>query len=211
MKIALINGSPKCKESASGALISDFLACAYEKCDCEEIVMNKPKVTEEMSAALRECEAWVFFYPLYVDGVPGHLLSCLKALEKMKDEFGEKYVYAVSNCGFYDGRQAEWSLEIMKHWSKRAGHVFGGGIGVGGGGALTALLHLKPGDKPKSKIDRSLNFLLEKILEENSFDNIYANVSIPRAIYKMAAEHGWGKMLVKNGKKRSDISSIPNE
>lgn len=209
MKIALINGSPKCRDSASGALISDFLACAYEKCDCIEVSMNKPKLTDDVLASLRECDAWVFFYPLYVDGVPGHLLSCLKVLEKMKDELGEKYIYAVSNCGFHDGRQAEWSLEIMKHWSKRAGQTWGGGIGVGGGGALTAMLHMKPGDKPKSKIDKSLNFLLEKIFEEMSFENIYANVSLPRAIYKAAAEYGWGRSLVKNGKKKSDISSIP--
>ncbi len=211
MKVALINASPKCKESASGALISDFLACAYEKCDCIEIKMNRSALTDEAVASLCECEAWVFFYPLYVDGVPGHLLSCLKALQRLKDEIGERYVYAVSNCGFFDGRQCEWSLDIIKNWSKRAGHVFGGGIGVGGGGALTTLLHLKPGAKPKSKIDKSLNFLLEKILEENYFENIYANVSIPRAIYKMAAERGWDKMLIKNGKKKRDISTIPNK
>ena len=69
---------------------------------------------------------------------------------------------------------------------------------------------MKPGAKPKSQVDKGLNFLLQKILEENYFDNFYTHVSIPRAIYKMAAEHGWGKSLVKNGKKRKDISSIPN-
>jgi hypothetical protein len=209
VRIALINGSPKCKESASGALITDFLACAHEKCDCVEIKMNKSKLPDDAINILSGCEAWVFFYPLYVDGVPGHLLSCLKELEKAKDLFVGKYIYAVSNCGFYDGSQCEWSLDVIKHWSCRCGFVFGGGIGVGGGGALTVLLNMKPGDKPKSKIDKSLNFMLEKILEENYFDNFYANISIPRAIYKMAAEHGWGKSLVKNGKKRKDIASIP--
>lgn len=209
MRIAIINGSPKCKESASGALISDFLACAYEKCDCIEIKMNKPKLDEGIMDDLAECEAWVIFYPLYVDGVPGHLLSCLKLIENNKDSFGEKYIYAVSNCGFYDGRQCKWSLDIIKHWTRRCGFVYGGGIGVGGGGALTALLHMKPGDKPKSKIDKDLDHLLKKILEENSFENLYANISLPRAIYKMAAEFGWGRSLVKNGNKRKDIGRIP--
>lgn len=210
MKAALINGSPKFKESASGALISDFLAGAYKKCDCVEIKMNKPELTDGVVDILAECSVWVFFYPLYVDGVPGHLLSCFKELEENKDAFGEKVIYAVSNCGFYDGRQCEWSLDIIKHWSRRCGFIYGGGIGVGGGGALTAFLNMKPGDKPRSKIDKALDFLLQKILEENVFDDFYTNVSIPRAIYKMAAEHGWGKSLVKNGKKRKDISSIPN-
>ena len=211
MRIALINASPKCKDSASGALINDFLACAYEKCDCDVLQMNKPKLSDDTVETLKNCDAWVFFYPVYVDGVPGHILSCLKALEALKDDIGQKYVYAVSNCGFYDGRQGEPSIEVLGHWSKRAGHFFGGGVGIGGGGALAALLRMKPGDKPKSKIDKSLNFLLEKVLEENFFENIYANVSLPRAIYKMAAEYGWGKTLVKNGKKRKDISAIPGE
>ena len=209
MKIAIVNGSPKCKESASGALISDFLACAYERCDCVNVRMNKTKLTDDTVRALSECEAWVFFYPLYVDGVPGHLLSCLKELEKLKEGFGEKYVYAVSNCGFYDGGQCKWSLEIIKHWANRCGFVYGGGIGVGGGGALTAMLHMKPGDKPKSKIDKGLNYLLERVLEENSFESIYANISLPRAIYKMVAEYGWGRSLVKNEKKRKEIGHIP--
>ncbi len=209
MKIALINGSPKCKESASGALISDFLSCAYEKCDCVEIKMNKPKLTDDVIETLAECEVWVFFYPTYVDGAPGHLISCFTEIEKNKDKFGEKYIYAVSNCGFYDGKQCEWALEIARHWSRRCGFTFGGGIGVGGGGALTVLLNMKPGDKPKSKIDKSLNYLLEKILEENSFENFYTTISLPRAIYKAAAELGWGNSLVKNGKKRRDISNIP--
>ena len=211
MRIALVNGSPKCKDSASGALISDFLACAHEICDCVEIKMNKAKLDEEAVDRLAECEAWVFFYPLYVDGVPGHLLSCLKALERLKDRYGVRYIYAVSNCGFFDGRQCEWSLDVIKHWSRRCGFEFCGGIGIGGGGALTTLLNMKPGDKPKSKIDKALDLLLKRILEESSFENFYANISIPRAVYKLAAEYGWGRALVKNGKKRSDISAIPQK
>jgi len=133
VRIALINASPKCKESASGALINDFLACAYEKCDCSVVVMNKAKISEDAVEVLKSCEAWVLFYPVYVDGVPGHILSCLKTLESLRDDIGQKYVYAVPNCGFYDGRQCEPSIEVINHWSKRAGHFFGGGVGVGGG------------------------------------------------------------------------------
>lgn len=209
MRIALINASPKCKESASGALIKDFLACAYGKCDCTVVAMNKSKITEDVIETIKACEAWVVFYPIYVDGVPGHILSCLKTLENMREEIGQKFVYAVPNCGFHDGRQCEPSIEVIGHWSKKAGHIFGGGVGIGGGGALTAVLHMKPGEKPKSQIDKSLSFLLEKILEEKNFDNIYASVSIPRAIYKMIAEFGWGKSLRKNGKKRKDIKFVP--
>ena len=43
----------------------------------------------------------------------------------------------------------------------------------------------------------------------DTFENIYANVSLPRAIYKAIAELGWGNSLVKNGKKRKDIGFTP--
>lgn len=210
MRIALINASPKVKESASGALINDFLACAHGKCECEVVVMNKPTVTDEMLETLKSCESWVIFYPVYVDGVPGHILSCLKTLEGAKDEIGQKRIYAVSNCGFHDGKQCEPSLEVISHWSKKSGHIYCGGLGVGGGGALFALLNMKPGDKPKSKIDKSLDFLLKNVIAKNIFENIYANVGIPRAIYKLIAELGWGRSLVKNGKKKKDIGFVPN-
>lgn len=209
MKIALINGSPKIKNSASGALISNLIACAHEKCECVEIKMHFPKLTEEAVDRLHECEAWVFFYPLYVDGVPGHLISCLEVLEEIKEEFGSRRIYAVSNCGFHDGSQCEWSLDVIKHWTRKCGFEFGGGIGVGGGGALTFLLHMAPGDKPKSKLDKGLNFMLEKMLCEESFDNFYVRGSLPRAIYKKIAEIGWGRSLVKNGRKKKDIGRIP--
>lgn len=209
MRIALINASPKFKDSASGALINDFLACAQGKCECSVITMNKPSLTEEVLASLGKCEAWVFFYPVYVDGVPGHILSCLKLLEERKNELGGRNIYAVPNCGFHDGRQCEPSLEVIGHWSRRAGNTFCGGIGVGGGGALTALLRMKPGEKPRSAVDKALDLLLQNILEQKFNEIIYASVGMPRALYKTIAEIGWGMTLKKNGKKRKDISATP--
>jgi hypothetical protein len=209
VRIALINASPKIKESASGALINDFLACSHEKCECTVITMNKPTVTEEMTETLKSCEAWVFFYPVYVDGVPGHVLSCLRQLEARKNELSGKNIYAVPNCGFYDGKQCEPSIEVISHWSRRAGNSFGGGVGIGGGGALTALLRMKPGSKPRCAIDKSLFLLVNSILEKKAIENIYESVAMPRALYKLIAEIGWSMTLKKNGKKRKDIAATP--
>ena len=95
MKIALINGSPKHKKSASGFLSSLVKKLAEQKCECFEIKMNKPEPTSESVAKLCECDAWIVFYPLYVDGVPSHLVSCLKFLEDRKESFDKKRIYAV--------------------------------------------------------------------------------------------------------------------
>lgn len=209
MKIALINGSPKHKNSASGILASLVKRLAKEKCECAEIKMNQTEPTAESVAVLRECGAWIIFYPLYVDGVPSHLLSCLKFLENCKETFGIKRIYAVSNCGFHDGQQCEWSLEVISHWSRHMGFDFCGGIGLGGGGAVPEVYATPAGEAITSNYTKAMKKMIGKVLEQKSFENFYASINLPRFIFKLAAERGWGRSLVKNGKKRSDIGHIP--
>ncbi len=209
MKVALINGSPKHKNSASGFLSSLAKKLADQKCECVEIKMNKPEPTSDSLTALCECEAWIVFYPLYVDGVPSHLVSCLKFLEEHKDMFDKKRIYAVSNCGFHDGQQCEWSIEIVSHWSRHMGFDFCGGVGLGGGGAVPELANTSISRACTSTYTKALKRLINEVTEQKAFENYYASINIPRFVFKFAAELGWGKKLVKNGKKRSDIGNIP--
>ena len=209
MKIALINGSPKHKNSASGILAEQFAKLAKDNCECFEIKMNRFEPTEEMFSMLGQCDTWILFYPLYVDGVPGHFVSCLEAIEKSGYDFGEKSIYAVSNCGFYDGRQCEWSLDIIRNWSRRTGFTFLGGIGFGGGGAVPEVYDTLIGRIITSTYLKALKYLVQKVLAKDNFENFYASINMPRFVLKLAAEIRWGRTLVKNGKKKKDISYIP--
>lgn len=209
MKLALINGSPKAGESASEALIKGFVKFVRNKIECVEVKLNKQDITDEKLEILSDCDAWLFFFPIYVDGVPGHLVSCLKKLESLKDRIGNKFVCAVTNCGFSDGEQGELSMNIVKHWSRKAGHTWGGGIGIGEGGALPELLNHKLYQYPKILIGGKFKKLAEYIKERHQFDNIYINGGLPMIFYKLAVERYWGKRLRENGKKRKDISYAP--
>jgi hypothetical protein len=209
MKIALINGSPKYKNSASGILSSIFKRISYESCECVEVKMNQPTPSAESVAMLCECNTWIIFYPLYVDGVPSHLVSCMKFLEERKGSFNEKRIYAVSNCGFHDGRQCEWSLEVIAHWARHMGFEFCGGIGLGGGGAVPEVYGTPIGGAVTSNYTKALKRLLGEALEQKSFENFYASINLPRFVFKLAAERGWGRSLVKNGRKKKDIGNIP--
>ena len=40
------------------------------------------------------------------------------------------------NCGFYEGIQAEFALDILRNWSLKTGLIWSGGIGIGGGGGF---------------------------------------------------------------------------
>ena len=209
MKIALINASPKLKASASGVLAQSLAFYAKGKCETVIVDMHKPMISEMAIEQLKECDSWVIFFPLYVDGVPGHIIPCLQTLEGLKNEIGEKFVCAVSNCGFYEGIQARYSLDIIRNWTRKAGHVYGGGVGIGGGGGVTTLMKPRAGAKPFTKIERSLANLLNKAMKKECFENNYPSIWIPRWIYKFAGERGWYRDLARNGKKKEDIKYIP--
>ena len=82
MKIALINGSPKVNKSSSGALLEDLKYYLNGKTEIVECEMHVNSAYEKVLDELNTAEAWVFAYPLYVDGIPGHLLSFLAWLEE---------------------------------------------------------------------------------------------------------------------------------
>lgn len=105
MKVALINGSPKISGSASSAILQDLrsLLEADSNAICE-YHFRKPVVSPTAVAALSDSDVLVFAFPLYVDGIPSHLLSCLVQLEQSLAKVNREItVYAVANCGFYEG------------------------------------------------------------------------------------------------------------
>lgn len=209
MKIALINGSPKVNNSASGALLTDLTGYFSKETEIIECSIHKPALSENKIKELLEAEVWVFAYPLYVDGIPGHLLSCLVQLEEICLHHPKIHVYGIVNCGFYEGIQAEFALKLLQNWCIKTGFVWGGGIGVGGGGGLAMMPKMEPGQGPKAPIDKSLNALAEKILQCQTQENCYVSVAFPRFLYQMGAQIGWRQMIKKNGGKKRDLNKKP--
>lgn len=208
MKVALINGSPKVKSSASGTLLEDLRAC-LEETEVMEFGLHTDAVTREEAETLHQADVLVFSFPLYVDGIPGHLLSCLAGLEEMCCKNREIRVYGIVNCGFYEGIQAETALQVLENWCARAGYVWGSGVGVGGGGGLTQMPKTKSGHGPREPIDRALKELADAICARQPQNNQYVSVAFPRFLYKLAAQTGWRQMVKANGGKAGDLGKRP--
>lgn len=132
MKTVFINCSPKKNFCASSYFI--FL---------ERLFVSGEKVTETLrsntdhKALLRQLEnadTVVFALPLYVDGVPSHVLRFMEELERFCREkdlhFG---VYCIANNGFIEGRQNEPLMRVFGNFCARSGLRWGGGTGIGGG------------------------------------------------------------------------------
>ena len=206
MKITLINGSPKVKGSTSEALTGALKGCLSPKADIIEIGFHTPILPQEAIDQMRDADAWVFLYPLYVDGIPGHLLSCLVQLEQAHLANADLRIYGIVNCGFYEGVQAEYAIDVLKNWCAKSGFTWGAGVGIGGGGASVQITASKPGHGPRAPIDRALEDLTEKILQRQTDEKRYANIGFPRFVYKLGAQLGWRMEIKSNGGKIKDLN-----
>jgi hypothetical protein len=207
MKIALINSSPKAKESASEAVLQMLKPLLHDENEIIEYNFRESMLNDNDLEQIAECNALVFAFPLYVDGIPSHLLNCLYKMEaffKTKPA-GNLTVYSLVNCGFYEGQQASIALEIMKNWCEKAKLNWGQGIGIGGGGMLKILTGVPNGQGPKKNLWIALESIASNITAAAAADNIYISPNLPRFVYKLGAEAGWRQQIKANGLKRKDL------
>jgi len=208
MKIALINGSPKIKDSASDCVLQELKAFLEQH---DNIIFEhhfrRPQLSTEEMKDLVKCVALVFAFPLYVDGIPSHLLNCLAELESFLLTLNKKEikVYSLVNCGFYEGHQNKLAIEIMENWCVKSGLQWGQGVGIGAGGMLPSLKNVPIGNGPKKNLEKALKQIANNILKSTSEENIFITANFPRAAYKFAAEMGWRQSIKANGLKRKDL------
>ncbi len=205
-----MNGSPKSGGSTSGSLLADLKPCFAGEADIIEIGLHDFSISQERFGELEGADAWVFSCPLYVDGLPAHLLSCLVQLEQAGWQNREIHIYGIINCGFYEGIQAESALALLRNWCAKTGFVWRGGIGVGGGGGLGQMPEIKNGHGPKAPVNRALREMAGKILRRETQENKYVSVAFPRFLYKMAAQIGWRQAIKANGGKAKDLGRKPD-
>jgi len=208
MKIAFINGSPKMKDSASGCILQelkDFLE--QDGNIISEYYFTKPQLSEKEIEQLTECNVLVFAFPLYVDGIPSHLLNCLIQLEKIFATINRKdiNVYSLVNCGFYEGHQNKLAIEMMENWCSKAGLKWGQGVAIGAGGMLPMIKNVPIGHGPKKNLGKAFKQLASNILKCTSEENIFITANFPRVLYKLGAEMGWRQSIKANGLKRKDL------
>lgn len=89
MKISFINGSPKVGTSCSGTLLNqlqkDILNKGAQIISTEDILVyriNKEPLSDANIAEIIKSDIIVVAFPLYVDGIPSHMLAALYQLEK---------------------------------------------------------------------------------------------------------------------------------
>ena len=132
MKTVFVNCSPKKRFCASAWFLTLLrLFTGGEKVNER---LRTPAEHERVLEQLRDADAVVFGLPLYVDGIPSHVLPFLEAAEQ-EARGGSLHcrVFCVANNGFIEGRQNEPLMRQMENFCARSGLAWGGGVGIGGG------------------------------------------------------------------------------
>lgn len=131
-KTVLINCSPKRKLSVSGFLMK--CAGVLIRGKKEYLHLRTPADHEAILRALQDAGKVVFVVPLYVDGIPSHMLPFMRKMEAFCRENSLRLkVYVIANNGFIEGKQNEPLMQVMENFCVRSGLEWRGGIGIGGG------------------------------------------------------------------------------
>jgi hypothetical protein len=206
VKAVFIDASPKRKDSTSGVLLNALESRLPAGVEVVRLGLHAGEVPAEVPEALAGAGALVFSCPLYVDALPSHLLSCLEQLEKAGERPGP-VVYALVNCGFYEGVQADHALEVFRNWCAKAGLAWGGGLGIGGGGAIQGLP--ATGKGPMAPVCRALGELGERLSRRETGANAYLSIAFPRMLYRLAGQLGWRQQIRRNGGRAADLGQRP--
>lgn len=143
MKILLVDCSPKRKLSTSAYLLSVFSAQITGE---KEKIKLLPKNYDLICKGMQKADAVVFAMPIYVDGVPASVLRFFEYFQNFcgENNFPPVKVYAIVNCGFYEGKQTKTCHRIIENWCNRCGLRYMGGIGQGAGEMIGVIRFVNP-------------------------------------------------------------------
>lgn len=144
MKVLILNGSPKAKGGVS-RYFSKVLKRSLWGCEITEVDVNSKQGFTKALKALGDVDSVVLSVPLYVDGIPSHLIPFLKEAEVLCKEKNFRFnLYVMSNGGFVEGVQNKSHLNMYEAWCRRTNIQWGGGLGIGGGVMLRVMSILLP-------------------------------------------------------------------
>jgi hypothetical protein len=179
-------------------------------------------------AEVLSADMLAFVFPLYVDGLPSHLIAYLDELtdalrdattsggaERSKTPADASptrpIVYGVVNLGFYESCQGSLALRVLGEWCAENGLAWGGGVSIGAGGMLQGLADV-PADKgPRAPVTAALSSLAQDMSAGTSHGVSLVKPGIPRLAYQEAAHLGWRMQGRSNGLSRHKLDATPTD
>lgn len=183
MKITAINGSPK-TAGISALIIKQMEKLLDEPIEKHHAIqLVRTDTPTETIGGMLEADILLIVFPLYFDSLPFPLIELLTRLENtIQRSTALPQVFAIVN-GALDAAPTNLALEMIEHFTYKAGLVWGYGIGIGAGSML-----YNAGDNWEeglaSGIHSNLSILAAAMKEKKSGTNIFIAPDFPRFLYK---------------------------
>jgi multimeric flavodoxin WrbA len=203
MKIMIVNGSPKAAKGSSEVFVKAIAGYISDRAEIF-IVSAAEASASDAPLGIGGFDTAIFVFPLYVDGIPAHLLRLLEGISK-NSAAGPKgaKIYALSQNGFYEARHNLLALDMMRCFCEKAGLAWGGGLAVGAGGMAASASF---GRGPLASIGKAVKAFSERALSGECAENVQAEPNFPRFLYKFLAEYSMKQLARKNGVKKEDLA-----
>lgn len=125
MKTLIINGSPNGKKGNSEILCRRFIQGMESQPEVRYVAEEDPAA---LAAEMDAYDHWLFFFPLYVNAMPGILK---RLFEHLKPGEAKMVGYFIQS-GFDEAFQSDWLCAILKNFNRRMGYGNAGIVVAGG-------------------------------------------------------------------------------
>lgn len=203
MKIWMLCGSPRPQRGNSMYLLEGLRDRLGPE---QEVTIHRAYGEREpILEDLPNSGALVIAFPLYVDGLPSHLLGLLRWLQAaMPERQRPVKVYVIANNGFYEAEQNRAAIDMVWKWCDACGLTRGRALAVGAGEMLQAA---PLGKGPSTNAGKALDQLAKDILNGVSGETMYVKPNFPRFLYKLAGQSGMRRTAKKNGLKAPAVKA----
>ena len=215
MKISFIIGSPKMGESFSATIIDMIRSDLQQKgsIDASSKVYNiiRKRLDEAELEEVIAGDAIVLAFPLYVDGIPGHVLEQLHTLEKAIKKSGHTDIvfYGIINNGFIESIQNCNAARMLELFAKKTGIRMGQVLAIGAGEANRTMLNMNMalGVGPLKGMDQPYETFVANIAAQGEGETLYMQPFYPSWFFRYYANHHfWDAESKKNGLSRRDLN-----
>ncbi len=220
MRIAAINGSPRGEASNSRALIATLQGAVGKGHEWLVVsqIQQERNPNDSILDTISTCDALVVAFPVYMDALPASLMRFLgryaaRAARSGAVRRGQR-VFAMANCGFYEGEHCAVSLDIMRRYCESSGLVWAGGIGVGTGEMLQKVKTRRPDSGPKKPVYRAVKAVAGAIVLSKDAklpDTILTHHGVSWSAYKASGDREWKARMRANRVRKKDALARPLE
>lgn len=193
MKIALIDGSLEQADSISGQMLEEMKPYLTGQ-EWEEFYFYKDssEKKDETAGRFRGCGILLFAVPFDGEKLSSHMEGILAKLKLLLEERKSlPMVYAMAQCGAYDGNRNAGALDRLKTWCEEEGILWGQGLGMGAGGMLLSMQEIPIGQGPKKEMGKAFAELAEHMASGASGEDLFLSIDISRFSCQAAAGYGW--------------------